>query len=166
MLRLKVEYMYRVFLSYNTTPDEMVVVWRLQTLAAASGLHLDVPNAIQRSDWTTVTQMINDADSVIAFLTKHVIKAPQVIKETNYALSLGKPVVPIVEQGVSVKLIKSVSQHSGIYFVFDPGKPGEMESQLSEYLRKQKYDKDTRNALLALAGTFAGLFLLQKLSES
>ena len=62
--------MYRVFLSYNTTPDEMVVVWRLQTLAAASGLHLDVPNPVQRSDWATVTQMINAADSVIAFLTK------------------------------------------------------------------------------------------------
>jgi|SRR5437588_912996 len=157
--------MYRVFLSYNTTPDEMVVVWRLQTLAAASGLRLDVPNPIQRSDWATVTQMINAADSVIAFLTKQVIKAPQVIKETNYALSLGKPVIPIVEQGASLELIKSISQRSGIYFVLDPGRPGEMERHLAEYLRKQKYDKDTRNALLALAGTFAGLFLLQKLSE-
>ena len=151
--------MYRVFLSYNTTPDEMVVVWRLQTLAAASGLHLDVPNSIQRSDWATVKQMINDADSVIAFLTKHGIKAPQVINELNYALSLKKPVIPIIEQGASAEL-------SGIHFVLDPGRPGEMERELAEYLRKQKYDKDTRNALLALAGTFAGLFLLQKLSES
>jgi hypothetical protein len=158
--------MYRVFLSYNTTPNEMVVVWRLQTLAAASGLHLDVPNPVQRSDWGVIAPMISAADSVIAFLTKQVIKAPQVIQETNYALSLGKPVVPIVEQGVSLELIKSLSQRSGTYFVFDPGKPGEMERELSEYLRKQKYDKDTRNALLALVGTFAGLFLLQKLSES
>src|SRR5258706_396853 len=54
--------MYRVFLSYNT-PDEMTVVWRLQTLAAASGLHLDVPNALQRSDWATVAKMIDEADS-------------------------------------------------------------------------------------------------------
>jgi len=48
--------MYRVFLSYNT-PDEMAVIWRLQTLAAASGLQLDVPNATQRVDWRTITQM-------------------------------------------------------------------------------------------------------------
>lgn len=158
--------MYRVFLSYNTTPDEMVIVWRLQTLAAASGLHLDVPNPLQRSDWATVRQMIGAADSLIAFLTKQVIKAPQVIKETNYALSLKKPLIPIVEAGASLELIKSISQHSGAYFVLDPSRPGEMERQLAEYLQKQKYDKDTQNALLALAGTFAGLFLLQKLSES
>jgi TIR domain-containing protein len=158
--------MYRVFLSYNTTPDEMVVVWRLQTLAAASGLHLDVPNPIQRSDWAAVTQMIVDADSVIAFLTKHGIKAPQVINEINYALSLRRPVIPIIEQGTPTELIQSLSQLSGIYFILDPDKPGEMEKALAEYLKKQKYDKDTRNALLALAGTFTGLFLLQKLSES
>ena len=60
--------MYRVFLSYNT-PDEMAVIWRLQTLAAASGLHLDVPNATQRDDWPTISRMIDSADSVIAFLT-------------------------------------------------------------------------------------------------
>jgi hypothetical protein len=120
---------------------------------------------MQRSDWVTVSQLVNAADAVIAFLTKYAIKAPQVIKETNYALSLGRPVIPIVEQGASLELIKSISQRSGIYFVLDPGKPGEMETQLAEYLRKRKYDKDTRNALLALAGTFAGLFLLQKLSE-
>lgn len=62
--------MYRVFLSYNTAPDDMVIVWRLQTLAAASGLHVDVPNPMQRSDWAIVRRMIDDADSVIAFLTK------------------------------------------------------------------------------------------------
>ncbi len=124
--------MYRVFLSYNTTPDEMVVVWRLQTLAAASGLHLDVPNPIQRSDWAAVTQMIGAADSVIAFLTKHILKAPQVITEINYALSLGKPVVPIVEQGASLEIINSLSQRSGTYFVLDTGKPGEMERETCE----------------------------------
>jgi len=144
----------------------MVVVWRLQTLAAASGLHLDVPNPTQRSDWAAVSQLIGAADSVIAFLTKHGVKAPQVVNELNYALSLKKPVIPIIEQGASTELLASLSQLSGIYFVLDPTKPGEMERAIAEYLRKQKYDKDTRNALMALAGTFAGLFLLQKLSES
>src|SRR5438270_12482097 len=124
--------MYRVFLSYNTTPDEMVVVWRLQTLAAASGLRLDVPNPIQRSDWPSVTQMINAADSVIAFLTKQVIKAPQVIKETNYALSLGQPVIPIVEQGPSLERNKPMSQRSGIYFMLHPGTPAEMQRHRAE----------------------------------
>ncbi|HSO73623.1 MAG TPA: TIR domain-containing protein [Blastocatellia bacterium] len=157
--------MYRVFLSYNTTRDEMVVVWRLQTLAAASGLHLEVLNSEQRSDWATVAQKIDEADSVIAFLTKQASK--QVELELRYALSRGKPVIPIVERGVSTKLINVLLQQSGIpVFVLDPDKPGTMESNLAEYLRTKKLDKEKRNAILALAGTIAGLFLLQELTQN
>jgi len=51
----------------------MVVVWRLQTLAAASGLHLDVPNQMQRSsDWSSAARRIDDADVVLAFVTNRV----------------------------------------------------------------------------------------------
>jgi hypothetical protein len=86
---------YRVFLSYNTSDDEMVVVWRLQTLAAASGLHLDVPNPIQRSDWPTISQMIDASDAVIVFLTKRA--TAQVREELAYSLSRAKRVIPIVD---------------------------------------------------------------------
>ena len=157
--------MYRVFLSYNTTRDEMVVVWRLQTLAAASGLHLEVLNSEQRSDWTVVAQKIDESDSVIAFLTKQATK--QVENELRYALSRGKPVIPIVERGVSTKLIGVLLQQSGIpVFVLDPDKPGMMESMLADYLRTKKLNKEKRNAILALAGTIAGLFLLQELTQN
>lgn len=157
--------MYRVFLSYNTTRDEMVVVWRLQTLAAASGLHLEVLNSEQRSDWTVVAQKIDESDSVIAFLTKQATK--QVENELRYALSRGKPVIPIVERGVSTKLISVLLQQSGIpVFVLDPDKPGMMESMLADYLRTKKLNKEKRNAILALAGTIAGLFLLQELTQN
>src|SRR3954469_15279938 len=102
--------MYRVFLSYNT-PDEMVVIWRLQTLASASGIHLDVPSSVQRSDWTTVTRMIDAADSVIAFLTSR--ETVQVKQELSYALTKGKPVIPIVEQGTPTKSIEALLHGSG-----------------------------------------------------
>lgn len=157
--------MYRVFLSYNTTRDEMVVVWRLQTLAAASGLHLEVLNNEQRSDWGIVTQKIDEADSVIAFLTKQATK--QVENELRHALSRGKPVIPIVERGVSTKLISVLLQQSGIrVFELDPNNPGNMEIMLAEYLRNEKLSRQTRSAILALAGTIAGLFLLQELTQS
>lgn len=156
--------MYRVFLSYNS-PDEMVVVWRLQTLAAASGIHLDVPNTIQRSNWPAVKQMIDDADSVIAFLTQR--ETAQVKDELTYALSKNKPVIPIVEQGTPARSIQALLTKSHIpLFRLDPGRPGEMETRLAEFLKKQQYDKDTSNAILAIAGTFVGLFLLQKLTEN
>ena len=157
--------MYRVYLSYNTTRDEMVVVWRLQTLAAASGLHLEVLNHEQRSDWATVAQKIDEVDSVIAFLTKQATKPVE--NELRYALSRGKPVIPIVERGVSTKLISALLQQSGIrVFVLDPDNPGRMESMLADYLRKEKLSRETRNAILALAGTIAGLFLLQELTQN
>lgn len=156
--------MYRVFLSYNS-PDEMTVVWRLQTLAAASGLRLDVLNERQRSDAAKVTQTINNADSVIAFLTRE--PTQQVKKELAYALKRNKPVIPIVEAGTTTNQINSLLKHSGIpVFEMDRYNPGAMENQLAKYLAKQKYDKETKNALLALAGTFVGLFLLDKLAES
>ena len=156
--------MYRVFLSYNT-PDEMSVVWRLQTLAAASGLHLDVPNAVQRSDWSTVAHMIDTADSVIAFLTQKA--TPQVKKELSYALKSNKPVIPIVERGTVTTPLETILHNKGVpMFTLDPRNPWPMENKLAQYLQRQKYDKDTRNAILAIAGTFVGLFLLDKLAET
>ena len=157
--------MYRVFLSYNTTPDEMVVVWRLQTLAAASGLHLEVLNRNQRSDWATVAHKIDEADSVIAFLTKSATS--QVEKELRYALDRGKLVIPIVERGVSTRLINDLLRQSGIpVFELDPRSPWKIENELAGFLRQKSSDKAARNAILALAGTAIGLFLLQELTES
>lgn len=156
--------MYRVFLSYNT-PDEMSVIWRLQTLAAASGLHLDVPNPMQRSDWPTITQMIDSADSVIVFLTEKA--TPQVKKELSYALTKNIPVIPIVERGVVTAPVQTILRNKDVpVFTMEPGNPWRIENAIADYLQKKKYDKDTRNAILALAGTFIGLFLLNKLAET
>lgn len=157
--------MYRVFLSYNTSPDEMVVVWRLQTLAAASGLHMDVPNPVQRSDWTLVARMIYEADSVIAFLTRSA--TAQVKRELEYALIQQKPIIPIVEKGTSTKSINPLLRRSDIpVFELDPSSPWKMENDLAVFLQKKKFAKDAQGALLALAGTFIGLYLLQQLAES
>jgi hypothetical protein len=159
--------MYRVFLSYNanTSRDEMVAVWRLQTLAAASGLQLYVPTPVQRADWATITRMIDDADSVIAFLTKRATS--QVRKELEYALSRQKTVIPIVEKDTSTNPLKPLSQQSNIeVFNLDVKKPWEMEEKLADFLHREKVGKEARESLLALAGTFIGLYLLQQLTES
>jgi nucleoside 2-deoxyribosyltransferase len=156
--------MYRVFLSYNS-PDEMTVVWRLQTLAAASGLHLDVPNTAQRRDWTTIGAMIDSADSVIAFLTEKA--TPQVKRELSYALERNIPVIPIVEQGTVTTAVQTILRNKDVpVFTLEPRSPWRLENELAQYLQKKKYDKDTRNAIMALAGTFVGLFLLDKLAET
>lgn len=156
--------MYRVFLSYNTQ-DEMTVVWRLQTLAAASGLHLDVPSPAQRANSNAIRKMIDDADSVIVFLTAK--PTTQVNEELAYALKQKRPVIPIVERGTTSTSIETLLQHSGVpVFELDARYPWQMERQLANHLAKKKVDKDARNAILALAGAFIGLFLLDKLSET
>ena len=109
--------------------------------------------------------MIDNADSVIVFLTEKA--TPQVSGELKYALERNKPVIPIVERGTTTSAIKALLQHSQVpVFDLDPRSPWQMENELARYLEKRRYDKDTGNAILALAGTFVGLFLLDRLAES
>ena len=158
--------MYRVFLIHHTSPDEMVIVWRLQTLAATSGIQLDVPNNVQRSNSTLIAKMIDEADAVIVLLTKSALRSKYITSEINHAILRKKTIIPIFVKGIASSSINVLVGQSGSpVFVFDPQKPWEMESELSKFLLKKVGDKNTRNALLAIAGTFAGLFLLSKLSE-
>lgn len=142
----------------------MVIVWRLQTLAAASGLHLDVPNNTQRQNPILISQMITEADAVIVLITQSALESQFVTSEINFAKTKGKTIIPIFVKGIAPQSIQALSGHDS--FVFDPQKPWEMESELSAFLNKKVSDKNTRNAILAIAGTFAGLFLLSKLSEN
>lgn len=155
--------MYRIYLVHNTSANEMVIVWRLQTLAAASGLHLDVPNESQRQNPLLISQMIDESDAVMVLITKSALESSFVISEINLAKTRGKTIISIFEKGIPQAIQSLVGENS---FVFDPQKPWEMESKLSAFLNKQISDKNTRNAILAIAGTFAGLFLLSKLSEN
>ena len=144
----------------------MVVVWRLQTLAAASGLHVDVPNPIQRNDWSIVKKMIEDADSVIALITKQITVNTAFTNELTHALGLKKRIIPIVEEGIALDPIRPlIQQYDTPIFLFNRQNPWLMETQLADYLKKQKESKDNKNALLALAGTIFGLFLLDNLSK-
>lgn len=156
--------MYRVFLIHNTSANEMVIVWRLQTLAAASGLQLDVPNDSQRQNPLLISQMIDESDAVIVLITKSALESSFVTSEINFAKAKGKTIIPIIEKGIAPQPIPALIGESS--FVFDPQKPWEMESKLSAFLNKKVADKNSRNAILAIAGTFAGLFLLSKLSEN
>lgn len=154
-------------MSYNTASNDMVVVWRLQTLVAAPGLHLEVPNKTQRVNHVIIQQMINNSDSLIALLTKTSASSRHVEEEIRYAVSINKPIIPIIEKGVAARAIKVLLGKSGTpIFELDPNKPWEMESELFGFLQKEMRDKNARNAILALAGTFVGLFLLDKLSET
>ena len=108
--------------------------------------------------------MIDEADAVIVLITKSALESSFVTSEINFAKAKGKTIIPIFVKGATPKSIQALSGNES--FVFDPQKPWEMESKLSASLSQKVADKNARNAILAIAGTFAGLFLLSKLSEN
>jgi hypothetical protein len=156
---------YRVFLSHNTTPNEMAAVWRLQTLAAASGVHIEVPDATQRRDSRIIEGMISGADAVMALMTRRATK--HVHDELTYAINAGKRVIPIVEPGTLTQPMAMMFEKTGTrVFELDPSRPWEMEERLADFLKARKYKKDFRDTIVALAGTVVGLLLLQELTNS
>jgi hypothetical protein len=103
----------------------------------------------------------------MVLLTERTLESGFVISELNQAISKKRTIIPIVVKGVAHEaLITLMSKYGSPIFLLDPQRPWEMEKELSNYLLKKVGDKNTRNALLALAGTLGGLFLLSKLSEN
>jgi nucleoside 2-deoxyribosyltransferase len=163
---------FKVFLSYSTDPEESAIVWRLQTLAASHGIQMFVP---QRAGTRTpsarrnvpaladeVRAAIHNSDCILAIITSRT--GPAVEKELNYALGLGKVIIPIVEQGVHEP---SFLKRFPRVFTFSRlnGDPGRLESEVLQFLREQKLNKENRQAVGALVAIGAGLLLLSALAK-
>jgi nucleoside 2-deoxyribosyltransferase len=169
---IDLEMPFKVFLSYSTDPDEQAIVWRLQTLAAAHGIQLFVP---QRPGFTSpsprknapilsdqIRAALDHADCVLAIITTSTDQAVQ--KELNYALGKGMLIVPVVEQGVAENSFLRKFHPIFRFSRFD-GNPGEVETQVLEFLRRKKLDKENRQALGAIVAIGMGLLLLSGLAK-
>jgi nucleoside 2-deoxyribosyltransferase len=164
---------FKIFLSYSTDPDEQSIVWRIQTLAAAQGIQIFVP---QRAGFKLpsaprnvpllneqIRNAIDQSDCVVAIITSGTGAAVQ--KELNYALGKGKPIIPIVEQGVADHSFLGKFPAVFRFSRLDPS-PGRVETEVSQFLAKQKLDKDTRQAVGAIVAVGIGLLLLAGLSKA
>jgi nucleoside 2-deoxyribosyltransferase len=161
---------FEVFLSYSTGPEEQVVVWRLQTLAAAHDIQVYVPYRPERTGFRPTaepqlsqeaTNAIDAAGCVLAIITSRV--APVVQQELSYALGKGKPVIPIVQAGVRDGSLLSMFPQ---VFVYSPaGNTGEVESQIIEFLKQWKLSKENQQAITALVAVGLGMLLLSGLSK-
>ena len=154
---------YKVFISYSVNKSEMVVVWRLQTLGAAHGLTVYVPDR-QKGKSLLLSEaakgQIDNSDCVIAFLTRDI--SGEVQLELNYAVTKNKKVIYIVEKGI--KITPATGDN---IFYFDPltGFPGQVEKEVLEYLTKERVKKADGQAVGLLVGIGIGLFLLFALSK-
>lgn len=154
----------KVFLSYSTGPDEQVIVWRLQTLAAASGIHVYVPTRTRQTALTSplpdqVKKAIDESDCVLALITARTSAAAE--SELTYALQKRRLLIPIVEESVAL----NPAFHFPQVFRFSRYQmPGDVESRVISFLQQERMSKDKQQTLGALVAVGLGLFLLAALT--
>ncbi len=155
---------FRVFLSYSLDPTEMALAWRLQTLAAAHGIEMYVPQhgaGTNGPEAATVQQAIDRADCVLAIITTATSQLVQ--NELGYALERKKLVIPIVRTDLAGHPIMARFPR---VFTFSPwDNPGTVESQIVEFLKGQQLTKDKQQTIGALAALGLGLLVLFALNK-
>jgi len=158
---------FKVFLSYSLDPSEEALAWRLQTLAAAHGVEMFVPRrggtpSQQKAYANEAMKAINRSDCVLAIITGRTERAVE--GELKHALAEQKPVVPIVRSDlVGHPLLARFPQ----LFTFSPAdNPGNLETQVVEFLKQQRLSKEKQQAMGALVSVGLGLLLLYSLSEN
>ena len=154
---------FRVFLSYSLDPTEMALAWRLQTLAAAHGIEMYVPQHGTGvvAPGVTITAAIDRADCVLAIITT---AANQMVQhDLRYALEHRKLVIPIVRTDLAGHPL--LAQFPRV-FKFSPwDNPGTVETQIVEFLKEQQLTKDKQQTIGALAALGLGLIVLFSLNK-
>ncbi len=157
---------FKVFLSYGSDPDEQVTAWRLQTLATSHGIQVFVPQRREplsrRSALPAeVRQQIDQSTCVLAIIARGVDAAVE--GELTYALSKGKLVVPILQEGIPMPAFLKKFRT----FRFAPWNPAEVEAEVVEFLKtqKKKISEDNQQAVGALIAIGLGLFVLLSLAK-
>ena len=155
---------FRVFLSYSLDPDEMALAWRLQTLAAAHGIEMTVPDhgaGRTALGLAAVQQAIDRAECVLAIITAATGELVQ--EELAYAVARRKLVIPIVLTDLASPSFLAQFQR---VFTFSPwDNPGTVESQIVEFLKEQQLTKEKQRTIGALAALGLGLLVLFSLNK-
>ena len=155
---------FRVFLSYSLDPTETALAWRLQTLAAAHGIEMYVPQpgtGVAAPGGVSMQHAIDGADCVLAIITT---PASQMVQhELRYALERRKLVIPIVRTDLAGHPL--LAQFPRV-FTFSPwDNPGTVETQIVEFLKEQQLTKEKQQTIGALASLGLGLIVLFSLGK-
>ena len=128
---------YTAFISYNTSPEEQVFIYRLQTLASASDITVLLPQRNGQKLSNETKLRIDNADCVIAIMTSNL--SVQVREELAYAERMRKLIIPIYEKGVHVPTTTKQMQ----WISYDPKHetPGIVEQKVIDFLKRKKVEK-------------------------
>jgi hypothetical protein len=155
----------KVFLTYSLDPSDQALAWRLQTLAVSHGIEMYVPHrehgVATLPGSLSIQSAIDRSDCILAIITAKVDATVQ--SELKFALQKKKLVIPIVQSAfASHPLLAKFPR----VFTFSPSdSPGKLESEIVEFVKTKQRDRETQQAIGALAAVGLGLLLLQALSE-
>jgi hypothetical protein len=157
---------FRVFLSYSLDPSEQALAWRLQTLAAAHGIEMYVPQyrvtSLSRAATLTIESAIDRSDCVLAIITAKANSNVQ--NQLKHALARQKLVIPIVHSEFAKHPL--LAKFDPVFAFSERDNPGKVESDIVEFLKRQEQlSKEKQQALGALAALGLGLLVLFALSE-
>ena len=100
-----------------------------------------------------IRRAIDQSDCVLAIITGNI--GPAVAAELEYALALGKLIVPVVREGIALP----PSLRRVAVFEFSPWNAGDVEMRVVEFLKQQELGKETVQSMAAFVLAGLGVFL-------
>lgn len=99
-----------------------------------------------------LTDAIRTSDGLVAILTRHGVTRPAIQQEIGVAVGLGKPIYPLVENGVEAETLTLLQ---GIEYIrFDLAKIGDALIALQQSITRQR-SKEQAKLLVAVAALIA-----------
>lgn len=153
---------FNVFISHSVS--DLNVVYQFKYWLEVNGIGVYVADTqpqygIQLP--AKIANAIKRSDCVIAILTTYGDRSAWVNQEIGYAVSAGKLVVPVVEQGVDLKgFVAGVE-----YVTFQPYDPATAITNVTNYLTKLKATKEQQQTLQAGLLMLFGIMALAAMSK-
>lgn len=153
---------YKVFLSYST--KDMGIAFRLAQILSNNQItsyiaEWDMQPGKEISQ--KVKENIQNSDAFLVILTKDGVRSEWVNQEIGLAYSLGKPIVPLVENGVEVKGVLEGKE----YIPFEMGDLGESINKCFNYIKSLKLSKERQDVLSAIGVLVLAGLCLYAISE-
>jgi len=153
---------YNIFLSHSEV-DQKWVKW-----IADNARNIDINVYMYEYDIQPGTSIaakvqsaIENCQALVVLLTPNSEYSPYVQQEIGFAHTKDKPIIPLVQPGVSQRCLAMLT--GAEYITFNPNSPESALSQLLGYFKKLKEVRETDQAILMGLGT---LFLLALLSKN
>lgn len=152
---------YKVFLSHSGK-DQRWVQW-----IADNARSIDINVYMYEHDIQPGTSIalkvqsaIENCQALVVLLTPNSEYSPYVQQEIGFAQAKDKPIIPLVQPGVSSRCMAMLE---GVeYISFDPANPELALSHLLNYLGRLKDARETDQAILMGLGSLFVLALLSK----